>query len=261
MQRFGLMQRLGNEMRRLFILAAAVALTLTCSRLARADEFVSAGVKIHYVVQGQGEPVILIHGLGSSEAMNWGLPGIIAELAKQHRVIALDCRGHGQSDKPTAEGAYGTNMVEDVVRLMDHLHIARAQVVGYSMGGMIAMKLAVLHPECVTAMVLGGMGWHKADAPMNRFWERVGDNGWHNVPAACMREFPALAVSESQIKAVKMPVTIIVGDRDPCRTWYVQPLQKIRPDWPVHVIASAGHLNCILKPEFKSQLATAVNTH
>ena len=92
--------------------------------------------------------------------MNWGLPGASALLAKHFQVITLDCRGHGQSDKPESEGAYGTNMVEDVVRLMDHLNIQKARVAGYSMGGMIAMKLVVTHPDRVTCIVLGGMGWH-----------------------------------------------------------------------------------------------------
>src|SRR5215831_9348436 len=119
---------------------ASAALILAGTARLHAEEFDSAGVKIHYTVVGKGDPVILIHGLYSSAAMNWGLPGITAELAKHFRVIALDCRGHGQSGKPEAEGSYGTNMVEDVVRLMDHLHIAKAQVAGYSMGGMIAMK-------------------------------------------------------------------------------------------------------------------------
>src|SRR5438067_2145756 len=108
---------------------AALALALAPSR---ADEFNSAGAKIHYTVAGKGEPVILIHGLYSSAAANWQWPGTVAELAKQYQVIALDNRGHGQSDKPQAEGEYGVKMAEDIVRLMDHLHVARAHVVGYS---------------------------------------------------------------------------------------------------------------------------------
>ncbi len=250
--------RLVVEMKTFFRLLFCAALPLVGAILARADEFDSAGVKIHYVVAGKGEPVILIHGLGSSAAMNWGMPGITAELAGHYQVIALDCRGHGQSGKPEAEGAYGTNMVGDIVRLMDHLHIARARIVGYSMGGMITMKLLATHPERVSAAVLGGMGWHKADAPMNRFWENAGGKGRVNAPAACMHGFPALGVTEAEIKAVKVPVTIIVGDRDPCRRMYVEPLQQVRPDWPVHIIADAGHLNCILKPDFKTQLVAAL---
>jgi len=245
-------------MKTFFALLVVTALMATSTLLARADEFSSAGVKIHYVVKGKGEPVILIHGLDSSAAMNWGVPGIIAELAKHYEVIALDCRGHGQSDKPTAEGAYGINMVEDVVRLMDHRHIARARVVGYSMGGMIAMKLAVTHPDRVSLMVLGGMGWLKPGSPMNKVWEGMNGHGQHSTPEACLHGFPALSVTEAEIKAVTLPVTIIVGDRDPCRRAFVEPLEKERPEWPVHIIADAGHLNCILKPDFKTQLAAAL---
>src|ERR1044071_7278364 len=158
-------------MKRFLALGAVLSLAGTASL--SAAEFDSGGVKIHYVVEGQGDPVILIHGLYSSAMMNWSAPGITAELAKHFRVVALDCRGHGQSGKPQAEGAYGTNMVEDVVRLMDHLKIPKARVVGYSMGGMIGMKLTVMHPERVSQLVLGGMGWHKTGAPMNRYWEGI----------------------------------------------------------------------------------------
>ena len=222
-----------------------------------ADDFDSAGVKIHYTVQGAGDPVLLIHGLYSSGRMNWDLPGTSALLARHFQVIVPDCRGHGQSDKPQAENAYGTNMVEDVVRLMDHLHIQKARIAGYSMGGMIAMKLAVTHPDRVSRVVLGGMGWHKANAPMNRFWDNFQKDRF-NVPAACAHNFPALAVTEAEIKAVKIPVEMIVGDKDPCRQWYVEPLRQVRPDWPEHVIADAGHLNCPGKLEFKTQLTAAL---
>jgi pimeloyl-ACP methyl ester carboxylesterase len=65
-------------------------------------------------------------------------------------------------------------------------------------------------------------------------------------------------VTESEIKDVKIPVAILVGDNDPCRGWYVEPLRQVRPDWPVHIIADAGHLNCVSKPAFKSQLNAAL---
>lgn len=233
-----------------------IALILSGMRLF-ADEFDSAGVKIHYTVQGQGDPVILIHGLYSSGTMNWTVPGTTALLAKHFRVVTMDCRGHGQSDKPEAEGAYGTNMVEDVVRLMEHLGIKKARVAGYSMGGIIGMKLAVMHPNRVSRLVLCGMGWRKADAPMNQVWER-NQQVRFRVPAACAHGFPALAVTEAEIKGIKIPVDMIVGDRDPCRKWYVEPAHAVRPDWPVHIIDDAGHLNAFTKPEFKAQLEGAL---
>lgn len=241
----------------LALLLASVSLALVGAWTSAAD-FDSNGVNIHYTISGKGEPVILIHGLYASATINWELPGIVTGLAKDFRVIALDCRGHGQSGKPDAEGDYGAQMAEDVVRLMDHLHIAKARVAGYSMGGMITMKLLTLHPERVRAAVVCGMGWHRVGAPLNQIWDVAGGRGTLGVPAACLRGFPALAVTEREIKAVSVPVTIIVGDRDPCRRLYVAPLARARPDWPVHLIKDAGHLNCIIKPEFKMQLRAAL---
>src|ERR1700742_2570354 len=104
--------------------------------IARAADYTfdSAGVKIHYIVEGQGEPVVLIHGYAASIATNWGAPGIVKKLSENYQVIALDKRGHGQSDKPHDAAAYGPVMFEDVLRLMDHLKLKKAHIVGYSMG-------------------------------------------------------------------------------------------------------------------------------
>ena len=219
----------------------------------------SNGVKIHYVIQGKGDPVILVHGLTSTSKLNWEMPGTIAELAKHYRVIAFDNRGHGQSDKPEREDQYGVQMVEDVVRLMDHLHITKAHVVGYSLGGMIALKLLTLHPERLRSAVLGGMGWLKADSPFQHYWEEAKGRRTAKVPAACVRGIAKLAVTEDEVKAVRVPVTIIVGERDPCRRLYVEPLVRVRPDWPEHVVQGAGHMNCILKPDFKTQIEAALD--
>ncbi len=217
-----------------------------------ADDFDSAGVKIHFAVAGSGEPVVLIHGLYANGRINWLLPGITESLAKYFQVITPDCRGHGRSGKPQGENAYGVNMVEDVVHLMDHLSIKSARIAGYSMGAMIAMKLAVTHPERVSAMVLGGMGWLKTGAPRKSVWDKL-EKPLFTVPPECPRSFPQLAVTEAEIEAVKTPVTVLIGEHDPCLQWYVEPLHQVRPDWPVHIIPDADHLNCITKPEFKSQ--------
>ena len=222
-----------------------------------ADEFDSAGVKIHFAVHGTGEPVVLIHGLYANSRMNWDAPGTTALLAKHFHVITLDCRGHGKSGKPRGENTYGINMVEDVTRLLDHLNLKSARVAGYSMGAMIAMKLAVTYPERVGAIVLGGMGWIKAGAAMNSVWDKMSRERF-SVPPECPRSFPEFAISEAEIKAVKNPVTVIIGENDPVRRWNVEPLHHLRPDWPVQVIPGADHLNCIANPEFKSQLEAAL---
>ena len=224
----------------------------------RGDDFDSAGVKIHYTVSGRGEPVILVHGLYSSAAMNWDLPGTTAELAKHCQVITFDLRGHGESGKPAGDAAYGVEMSEDIARLMDHLRIPKARIAGYSLGGMIVMKFVVMHPDRVTSAVLGGMGWLREESFLQQVWERMSPRNTAGTPAACLRGVARLAVTREQVLAIKTPLTIIVGDRDPCRALYVKPLEEARPDIPVRIIPGAGHLACIAKPEFKTQLETAL---
>jgi pimeloyl-ACP methyl ester carboxylesterase len=120
--------------------------------------FDSNGVKIHFEDRGSGDPVILVHGFASKAEHNWGLTGWYKTLAN-YRVIALDCRGHGQSDKPHDASAYsGSAMEDDVIRLLDHLNIKRALLMGYSMGGRISMGLLTHHPDRFRAVVLGGIG-------------------------------------------------------------------------------------------------------
>jgi len=227
----------------------------------RADDFDSAGVRIHYTVQGTGEPVILIHGLYASALKNWGFNGVIADLAQHYQVIALDCRGHGDSDKPTNEGDYGLKMVDDVVRLMDHLHLPSANIVGYSMGGMITLKLAVTHPDRVHSAILGGMGWLKDGSPLQLVWESMGGRGERakGATSALLHGFGEFAVTADEVKALKMPIQVVVGEKDPCRRMYVDPLRQIRPDIPVQIVPGAGHIACILKPEFKTDLNTALS--
>ena len=113
-------------LRRTFIGVTLLALCTAPGRAQSALEdkfFDSKGVTIRYVDVGRGEPVVLVHGFSSSVEGNWGAPGVIAALEKDFRVVALDCRGHGKSDKPHDAAAYGNEMVEDVARLLDHLGI------------------------------------------------------------------------------------------------------------------------------------------
>jgi pimeloyl-ACP methyl ester carboxylesterase len=223
---------------------------------AGAQTFDSRGVKIHYTIDGKGPPVVLIHGLYSSEGINWRLPGTIRLLSADYEVIALDLRGHGSSDKPQEEEAYGVQMAEDVVRLLDHLKIPKAHVVGYSMGGMIAMKLVATHPDRVQSVALGGMGWLREGSGLQKFWSMIPERRGIGTPPACPRSFGALALSGAEVKAIRVPVAMFVGDHDPTRQMYVEPLHVARPDFPVTVIEGAGHLNCIVKPEFKDGLKT-----
>jgi pimeloyl-ACP methyl ester carboxylesterase len=152
-------------------------------------------------------------------------------------------------------------MAEDIVRLMDHLHIEKAHIVGYSLGGMITMKLLTLHPERVKSAVLGGMGWLAEGSALQTVWTTLPARGRAIVPPACVHGAAKLAVTREQVMAIQVPVTIIAGDKDPCRRLYIEPLRKIRPDWPDYVVANAGHVECVLKPEFKSDLEKVLLEH
>ncbi len=240
---------------------ALLTLTLALVSAVRAEDgfFDSNGVKIHYMVQGDGEPIILIHGYTANAQMNWSLPGVIDLLSKNYKVIALDNRGHGLSDKPEQPEEYGIKMVEDAVGLLDHLKIERAHVVGYSMGGMITMKLLSTHPERVISAIVGGWGWLQ---PHPRLAERYDDDfkrETNKALIACRRSWVQLAMTPEEVKSIKTPTMVLIGGNDPIRKENVEPLRELRPDIPVTIVAEANHVTCLGKPEFKTSIEDFIN--
>jgi pimeloyl-ACP methyl ester carboxylesterase len=127
--------------------------------------FAHEDVEIAFLDEGEGEPIVLIHGFASNKEVNWVAPGWVTTLARAgRRVIALDNRGHGQSTKLYEPAAYHSAiMAQDVRALLDHLALPRADVMGYSMGARIAAFLALADPQRVRAAVLGGLGIHLVD--------------------------------------------------------------------------------------------------
>ena len=122
--------------------------------------FNNGAVETAYLDEGEGAPIVLVHGFASSLKVNWVDPGWVSTLTRAgRRVIALDNRGHGQSSKLYEPEAYRIpNMSEDLIRLLDHLKIERADVMGYSMGGRITAFTAARTPERVRSAILGGIG-------------------------------------------------------------------------------------------------------
>lgn len=251
--------------------------------------FESAGVQIHYVdSEGEGAPVVLIHGFaGSSDA--WTNNGLIG--MGDYRTIAIDARGHGQSDKPHGPEFYGTAMADDVLALLDELDIEAAHIVGYSMGAEIALKFTVAHPERVLSLTVGGSGW--SGTPEAEFYGFVGmslaDNAsfadWIRAMDPTMTDeifgymvaaleangirqegqvTRALAdvalamaglidLTAEEIAAIGVPVLGITGELDAERP-NIEAMNGVVPDFTLVVIEGADHLDAPLTPQFREAI-------
>jgi pimeloyl-ACP methyl ester carboxylesterase len=137
------------------------AMTARAEEPAHAFFTTSDGVRLHYMRLGaQGSWVVLIHGYTGSAEGNWFANGIAQALAARHRVVAIDNRNHGRSDKPQPRGP---GRAKDTIELMDHLGIDRAHIHGYSMGGAITARLLASHPARFVTASFGGSGVRETD--------------------------------------------------------------------------------------------------
>jgi len=131
--------------------------------------FDNQGVKIYYEIEGNGPDLILIHGFAASIETNWRNPKLVDLLKNENRLILMDCRGHGKSDKPTDPDEYGAKMLDDVRGLMEHLAVERANFFGYSMGSRLALNLLILEPERVNSAILSCYVLPPKDGPQSAF--------------------------------------------------------------------------------------------
>jgi pimeloyl-ACP methyl ester carboxylesterase len=261
--------------------------------------FNSAGVRIRYTIEGKGEPVVLIHGFGANIEMNWAEPGIFKDLAGNYQVIAMDNRGHGQSGKPHDPRQYGAHMAADVVRLLDHLKIQKAHVVGYSMGGRITTYLVAEHPGRLISATIGGAGWMdqrrivarralmrelaesleqgKGAEPLFRALTPVGQSPptaaqiaafsktfeSRNDPlalAAVARGNAGLQPAEAKLRASSVPVLAVVGDLDPVKNETEQ-LQGVIRNLKLILIPGANHMTVVRNPEFLNNVKSFLAEH
>jgi pimeloyl-ACP methyl ester carboxylesterase len=178
------------------------------------------GVHIHYEVAGGGQrSVLLVHGLTSNIQQNWVRPGVINALVRAgFRTVALDCRGHGKSDKPFERSAYaGTRMGDDVIALMDHLHLDVADLIGYSMGGAIAASLLARRAGRFRRVVIAGAGdsIFGEDAGIPRRVPRAGRQSGRDVAAlAALRAAERTPIDVAALSGVTCSVLILNGSAD-----------------------------------------------
>lgn len=205
----------------------------------------SDGTDFHYVEQGEGTPVILIHGFTSSAVVNWFRTGVAQRIARTNRVIALDMRGHGDTG-PSPEGSEGT-MMGDVIDFLDHLGIQRAHIAGYSMGGATTAGLLREAPERFITAGLLGIGVAPADAD----------------PTPPPEGTPPGAPSPAQpvdLAAIDFPVIAINGSED-------RPLEKTEPMWRQLneftnvVVPGRNHMQAPGDPRFGDALARFIRAN
>src|SRR5262249_2962395 len=134
-------------------------------RSVKMQRFQHDRVEIAFLDEGEGDPIVLVHGFASTAEVNWVYPGWVATLTKAgRRVLALDNGGHGASSKLYDPAAYhSARMAEDLRALLDHLDLARADVMGYSMGARITAFFALAYPARLRRAVFGGLGIHLVD--------------------------------------------------------------------------------------------------
>jgi pimeloyl-ACP methyl ester carboxylesterase len=257
--------------------------------------FDSDGVRIHYTVEGQGEPVILVHGFAANADTNWRQPGITQVLARDYKVIALDNRGHGLSDKPLEPAKYGVEMVKDIIRLMDHLKIQKTHVIGYSMGGYITTKLITMYPDRLLSAAPCGAGWEEANneptlreriassieggndfgplldaispagkAPSASFIRRINFIFWlrnsTQALGAVMRSLGDLAVTEDRLRANKVPTLMIIGNEDPLHP-SMDRMKGIMANQEIVYIEGGNHLTALFDLKFIETLRAFLKKH
>jgi len=203
----------------------AMFLTFLTSGIAVAAEsayFDSAGVRLRYVSGGAGAPVLLLHGFGGSADGLYIKPGTFASLVDAgYRVIALDQRGHGMSDKPHDAESYGLEMIADIRRLLDHLDIDKVHLVGYSMGGKVSNTFRATYPERLLTITLAGYGWPWQAQKVTLEESLVNLQQRTVLPGNDLQALAAVSVGmadlmpgEDDLRTNTVPAFAIIGDKD-----------------------------------------------
>ena len=246
--------------------------------------FLSDSISIAYEVHGEGRPILLIHGFGSSGKVNWIDTGWVETLKQAgYQPITMDNRGHGASRKLYDTQLYfAHDMAMDAKRLLDHLGIGTAPVIGYSTGARIAAFLALQHPEKVTALVMGGMGSNLITglADSEEIIEALTAESLSEVKGKTGRTFRIFAdhtgadraalaacmvssrepMSEAQVRAISVPVLVAVGSEDEM-AGPPAPLAALLQHGEAFTIERRDHMRATGDPQFKAAALDFLGRH
>jgi pimeloyl-ACP methyl ester carboxylesterase len=227
------------------------------------------GVKMYYEVHGRGEPVVLLHGAFMTITNNW--TGWIDELSKTRQVIAVEMQGHGRTADIDRDIS-SANLADDVAALLDHLKIPRADLIGYSMGGGVAMQCAIRHPDKVRKVVvissmfrrdgmvkeaLGAIQNLTADAfkgsPIEAEYKKLSptpDEFPDFVKHVIATGSKGHEIGADQLKATKAPMFFIHGDADGIRLEHIAEMFRVK----------GGEIHGDMRPRSESRLAILPDT-
>lgn len=236
----------------------------------------STGVRLAYDDLGEGKAVVLVHGFASNRQTNWIGPGWYDALTKAgRRVLALDLRGHGLSDKPHDAAAYDEAlMARDVIALLDHAGLSQADYIGYSMGGFIGVSAVAQAPDRFGRVVLAGIGKNYTDASIvdphdiaegllapslddvrgqvPRQFRRFAESSGNDLKAlaACMLR-PRRSLGPSDLAHVQSPVLVVTGEKDTI-SGPPEPLAALFPNGRCALIPGREHMNAVGDKAHKS---------
>jgi pimeloyl-ACP methyl ester carboxylesterase len=245
--------------------------------------FQNGDVEIAYLDEGEGEPILLVHGFASSKNVNWVYPTWVSELKKNgRRVIALDNRGHGDSAKLYDAAQYDIAIMSgDIVALMDHLNIDRADVMGYSLGSRMTAVLARSQPQRLRSAILGGIGigliegggpgenvaaaleapsLDEVTDPVGRTFRAFADQtrSDRRALAACLRGSRRL-MTRDEAAGIAVPVLIAVGTSDEI-AGSAAALGKIIPGSQVLDIPNRDHMRAVGDKVYKTGVLEFLST-
>jgi pimeloyl-ACP methyl ester carboxylesterase len=244
-------------------------------------DFDSDGVRLHYEVEGpeNGAPLVAVHGFASDYRLNWVGSRWQETLTNAgFRVIGLDCRGHGHSDKPHDEAAYSMDILAgDVVRLLDHLEVDSAAYLGYSMGSRIGLEVVISHPERVRRAVFGGLGSAGAiahadeiahafligeptdDPTAQTFYKFASARPINDMRAlaACIQGMKPDA-SPARLATIRTPILVVIGDHDDIARDAPELIELI-PTARLVTIAGRDHMTAVTAREFKQAALEFLN--
>lgn len=237
--------------------------------------FSSDGIDIAYFDMGAGDPVLLIHGFASTKEINWVGPSWTRTLVEAgYRAIGFDHRGHGESEKLYDPDLYDTRlMAADAQRLLSHLGLDRADVVGYSMGARVGAQMALHFPQAVRSLIMGGLGIHLVDGvglpqsiadaleapslddvsdPMGRMFRAFADANKADLKAlaACIRG-SRQTLERAEVARIFQPVLVAIGTRDAV-SGPGQPLVDLLPDGTMLDIPNRDHNPAVGDKVFKA---------